>query len=62
VSIPAKAFLNPVEKPKGIALRLAHFFNEKQFGKVIGRLRALKPRIPIACEIFFPKLESSIKS
>jgi hypothetical protein len=28
-----KAFLNPVEKPMGIGLKIAYYFNKKQFGK-----------------------------
>ena len=51
------AFLNPVEKPKGIGLKLAYYFNKKQFGKVIAPLRVLGPRMPPAFGMYFAKIE-----
>jgi len=38
--------LNPIDKPKGIAMRVAFWMTQRQFGKVLTPMRVLYPRMP----------------
>ena len=38
--------LNPIDKPKGIAMREAFWMTQRQFGKVLTPMRVLYPRMP----------------
>jgi len=38
--------LQPIEKPKGLLMRLAYWMTRRQFGKVITPMKVLYPRMP----------------
>jgi hypothetical protein len=41
-------FLAPVEKPKGLMLKMAYYFARRQFGKVPTPMKVFYPRMPAA--------------
>ncbi len=49
-------FLAPIEKPKGLMMKLAYYFTRKQFGKVITPLKVNSARLPIAFGLFYQKI------
>lgn len=49
-------FLAPIEKPKGLMMKLAYFFTKKQFGKVITPLKVNAARLPLAFGFFYQKI------
>ncbi len=49
-------FLTPIEKPKGLILKLAYFFTRKQFGKVLTPLKVFGARMPIGFGMFHSKI------
>jgi hypothetical protein len=53
------AFLPPIEKPKGLMMKLAYYFTRRQFGKVITPLKVHSARLPAAFGLLsFPKILS----
>jgi len=52
----AEAFLSPIEKPKGLAMKLAYYFSRRQLGKVITPLRVHSARLPSAFGMFYSKV------
>ena len=38
--------LEPIEKPKGLMMRLAYFFTRRQFGKVMTPMKVIMARMP----------------
>jgi alkylhydroperoxidase family enzyme len=50
------AFLPPIEKPKGLIMKLAYFFTRKQFGKVLTPLKVHSARLPIGFGRFYGKI------
>lgn len=52
----ADTFLPPIEKPKGLMMRLAYYFTRKQFGKVLTPLKVHSARLPIAFGQFYGKI------
>jgi alkylhydroperoxidase family enzyme len=42
------AFLPPVEKPRGLLMKLVYFFTRRQFGKVAGPIAVFSARMPTA--------------
>jgi len=50
------SFLPPVEKPKGLMMKLAYFFTRRQFGKVITPLKVFSARLPLAFGLFYSKV------
>ncbi len=38
--------LEPIDKPKGLMMRIAYWMTRRQFGKVITPMRVLYPRMP----------------
>ena len=40
-------FLPPIEKPKGLMMKLAYFFTRRQFGKVITPLKMHAAQLPL---------------
>lgn len=46
-------FLQPVEQPKGLAMKLAYHFTRKQFGKVITPVKVFSTRLPAAFGMFY---------
>ena len=49
-------FLSPIEKPKGLAMKLAYYFTRKQFGKVLTPVKVLGARMPSAFGMFYGKI------
>jgi alkylhydroperoxidase family enzyme len=58
-TIEAKAstpFLQPVEKPKGLFLRMGYAYSQRQFGKVFSPLSVFCARMPTAFTRFYAKI------
>jgi alkylhydroperoxidase family enzyme len=51
-------FLSPIEKPKGLMMKLAYYFTRRQFGKVITPLKVHSARLPSAFGLFYTKIPS----
>jgi alkylhydroperoxidase family enzyme len=49
-------FLPPIEKPRGLLMRLAYFFSRRQFGKVLTPLKVHSARLPAAFGLFYAKV------
>lgn len=49
-------FLAPVEKPKGLMMKLAYSFTRRQFGKVLTPLKVHSARLPLAFGLFYAKI------
>ncbi len=49
-------FLPPIEKPKGLLMKLAYYFTRRQFGKVLMPLKVHSARLPPAFGLFYGKL------
>ncbi len=49
-------FLPPIERPKGLLMKLAYFFTRKQFGKVLTPLKVHSARLPAAFGMFYAKV------
>jgi len=49
-------FLAPIEKPKGLTMKLAYYFTRKQFGKVLAPLKVHSARLPGAFGMFYGKV------
>lgn len=49
-------FLAPIEKPKGLMMKLAYYFTRKQFGKVLTPLKIHSARLPIGFGLFYAKI------
>ncbi len=52
------AFLPPIEKPKGLMMKLAYYFTRRQFGKVITPLKVHSARLPSAFGLFYSKISN----
>ncbi|HXH66758.1 MAG TPA: hypothetical protein VNI81_06120 [Candidatus Limnocylindrales bacterium] len=51
-------FLAPIEKPKGLVMKLAYFFTKRQFGKVLTPLKVHSARLPVGFGLFYGKIGS----
>ena len=49
-------FLPPIEKPKGIMMKLAYYSTRRQFGKVLTPLKVHSARLPMAFGQFYAKI------
>jgi alkylhydroperoxidase family enzyme len=49
-------FLSPIEKPKGLILKLAYYFTRRQFGKVLTPVKVHSARLPPAFGFFYAKV------
>ena len=49
-------FLPPIEKPKGLMMKLAYYFTRRQFGKVLTPLKVHSARLPTAFGLFYSKI------
>jgi alkylhydroperoxidase family enzyme len=49
-------FLPPIEKPRGLMMKLAYYFTRRQFGKVLTPLKVHSARLPIAFGQFYAKI------
>jgi alkylhydroperoxidase family enzyme len=51
-----EAFLTPIEKPKGLVMKLAYYFTRRQFGKVLTPMKVFSARMPAAFSLFYGKI------
>ncbi len=49
-------FLPPIERPKGVIMKLAYYFTRRQFGKVLTPLKVHSARLPAAFGSFYAKV------
>jgi len=49
-------FVPPIEKPKGLSMKLAYYFTRRQFGKVLTPLKVHSARLPLAFGLFYAKI------
>jgi len=49
-------FLSPIEKPKGLMMKLAYYFTRREFGKVLTPLKVHSVRLPAAFGMFYGKV------
>lgn len=49
-------FLEPIERPQGLAMKLAYYFTRKQFGKVLTPIKVHSARLPAAFGMFYGKV------
>ncbi|MGH7990035.1 MAG: carboxymuconolactone decarboxylase family protein [Limisphaerales bacterium] len=49
-------FLPPIEKPQGLAMKLAYYFTRRQFGKVLTPIKVYGARLPAAFGMFYGKV------
>jgi alkylhydroperoxidase family enzyme len=49
-------YLPPIEKPKGLMMKLAYYFTRRQFGKVLTPLKVHSARLPLAFGLFYTKI------
>src|SRR5437899_7152662 len=49
-------FLSPIERPKGLIMKVAYYFTRKQFGKVLTPLKVHSARLPTAFGLFYTKI------
>lgn len=49
-------FLPPIEKPKGLMMKLPYYFTRRQFGKVLTPLKVHSARLPLAFGLFYTKI------
>jgi alkylhydroperoxidase family enzyme len=50
------AFLSPIEKPRGLMMKLAYYFTRRQFGKVLTPVKVHSARLPSAFGLFYAKV------
>ena len=51
-----ETLLAPIEKPKGLIMKLVYFFTRRQFGKVLMPLKVHTARLPAAFGMFYGKV------
>ena len=49
-------FLPPIEKPRGLIMKLAYYFTRRQFGTVLTPLKVHSARLPPAFGLFYAKI------
>jgi alkylhydroperoxidase family enzyme len=52
----AEPLLPPIERPKGLIMKLAYYFTRRQFGKVLTPLKVHSARLPAAFGLFYTKV------
>src|ERR1041385_7347677 len=57
-AVNMETFLQPIEKPKGLMMKLAYYFTRRQFGKVLTPLKVHSARLPVAFGMFYSKVSS----
>src|ERR1700719_1514772 len=45
--------LKPIEKPKGLMMRIAFWMTQRQFGKVMTPMKVIYPRMPGAMKLSY---------
>src|SRR6516162_9010505 len=48
--------LTPIEKPRGMMMKLAYYFTRRQFGRVLTPLKVHSARLPSAFGLFYAKV------
>src|SRR5947209_16498643 len=56
ISIEVETFLPPIEKPRGLIMKLAYAMSRRQFGKVLTPLKVVSARLPPAFALFASKI------
>ena len=56
VAMNTNTLLSPIEKPKGLMMKLAYYFTRRQFGKVLTPLKVHSARLPSAFGLFYAKI------
>lgn len=56
IEINSAPFLPPIEKPRGLMMKIAYYFTRKQFGKVLTPLKVQSARMPFAFALFAMKI------
>jgi alkylhydroperoxidase family enzyme len=51
-----ETFLTPIEKPRGLTMKLAYYFTRRQFGKVLTPLKVHSARLPLSFGLFYGKV------
>ncbi len=49
-------YLPPIEKPKGLIMKLAYYFTRRQFGKILTPLKVHSARLPFQFGLFYTKV------
>jgi hypothetical protein len=49
-------FLPPIEKPRGLVMKLAYAMTRRQFGKVLTPVKVVSARLPAAFGLFSSKI------
>jgi alkylhydroperoxidase family enzyme len=49
-------FLPPIEKPRGLMMKVAYAMTRRQFGKVLTPLKVFSARMPLAFGLFYGKI------
>jgi alkylhydroperoxidase family enzyme len=52
----AEPFLAPIEKPKGLMMKLVYYFSRRQFGRVLTPIKVNSARLPVAFGMFAGKV------
>jgi len=55
-AVNVDTFLAPIEKPRGVMMKLAYYFTRRQFGKVLTPLKVHSSRLPLAFSLFYGKV------
>jgi len=56
ISMEVDTFLPPIEKPRGLTMKLAYAMARRQFGKVLTPLKVHSARLPAAFGVFYSKI------
>ena len=56
VSDSTDSFLVPIEKPKGLTMKLVYYFSRRRFGRVLTPLKVYAVRLPSAFGVFTGKI------
>ena len=56
ISMEVHTFLPPIEKPRGLTMKLAYAMARRQFGKVLTPLKVHSARLPAAFGVFYSKI------
>lgn len=49
-------YLPPIEKPKGLIMKLAYYFTRRQFGRILTPLKVHSARLPPQFGLFYTKI------
>ena len=52
----AETFLAPIEKPKGLLMKLVYYISRRKFGRVLTPLKVHSVRMPAAFGMFAAKI------